>query len=489
MKRHAILLVMTLVFTVALAPAAGASAERMPVTTSSDEARILYYDGWRYIDSGQTEKARPLFEKAVALDPKFVLGYLGLAWSQPRFKDMFEFAGKAVKLRETADISEAERIYIDGAWASLNADMDGWVTSTEKLADMFPQDARAQYDRGNAVLFGRTDPAGALEHLENAASVDPAFTPVHNSLGWCHRQLGSYDKAEKSYKLYIELAPENPAAHDAFAALLLKLGRFDEATNSYRQALHYDPMYVSSHQGICTTLMLDDKHDEARSHIRSLYDKAPNDGIRSGIHFATAVIYADEGRLDDALGELEKNYALSEKIQDVVAMRIDLNNAGRVLLEMGRHDEAMVKYEKALDLALQSDQTEQRKEAQRIAHVYRQGTFALAKGRIDEARGHAKDLSEKAASFGNIFITQVSHQLLGMIALETGRYDEAIDEFMKSNSGDAYNMYRMALAFEGKGDDKKMREMLTYVVEYRGVLNLNYAFVRHIAKTRLNHPG
>jgi tetratricopeptide (TPR) repeat protein len=463
-----------------------AGNELMPVTTTSDEARNLYHEGWKFIDTGQSEKSRPLFEKALSLDPDFALAHVGLAFSQPTFKDMFASAQRATELAKTGQFTDAEKLFIEAAWAALNADTETWIGNTRKIAEMFPRDPRSQYNMGNCVLFGQSDPAGSIPYLEAAVAIDPSFTPVHNSLGWGYRQLGEFDKAEQSYRRYIELTPENPAAHDAYAALLLKLGRFDESTTSYRTALRYDPAYMSSHQGICTSLMLDGKHDEARKHIKLLYEKAPNDGIRSGIHFATAVIYTDEGKLDMALEELKKNFALSEKLEDALAMQLDLSNMARVLTEMGRYDEAAAKYKKSLEIAMASDQADQRKEATKIVHLYSVGNIALHKGDIDTAKETAAELASKAEAFGNPFIVKLAHQLAGMIALETKDYQRAIDEFMLANNGDAYNMYRMALAFEGMGNGEKAVEMLTHVVEYRGVLNLNYAFVRHMAEAKLN---
>ena len=56
----------------------------------------------------------------------------------------------------------------------------------------------------------------------------------------------------------------------------------------------------------------------------------------------------DSGKLDQALAEVEKQYALGEKSNDAAAMAGDMQLKGNILLEMGRHDDAKKAYEQAL---------------------------------------------------------------------------------------------------------------------------------------------
>ena len=99
--------------------------------------------------------------------------------------------------------------------------------------------------------------------------------------------------------------------------------------------------------------------------------------------------------------------------------------------------------------------------------------------------GGAAEFAQQSKPFGIRGLDQAAHQLAGVIALEEKRWDDALGEFLQANSGDAYNMYRMALAFEGKGDREGYVRMLRYVDGYRGVLNLNYSFVRQKTQARL----
>src|SRR4029453_14155469 len=55
-----------------------ADGDKIPITTSSPEARKLYLDGRDLLEKLRATDARRLFEQAVAKDPNFALAYVGL---------------------------------------------------------------------------------------------------------------------------------------------------------------------------------------------------------------------------------------------------------------------------------------------------------------------------------------------------------------------------------------------------------------------------
>ena len=459
---------------------------KLPITTSSDEARQLYTEGRKLLDSFRIEEAYPFFERAVELDPDFVLGWMGLSFSQPRFKEMFELANQAKAMLDRVKVSEGERLQLLGYHASLNADPKTWRDSYARLAEIHPNDERIVYQLGNVHQWNLRDRAGALKLYRRALEIDPGYAPAWNQIGSVQWLENNYDEAEKAYLRTIELAPSDPTTHQSYGDLLLKLGRFDDAMGRYQDALAIRPLFEPAHRGIAAVLLHQDRHDQARERLRALYPKVANDGVRSGIHFALAVTYADEGNFEAALGELEMNYALSEKIHDTFAMALDLTNIAQVLSEAGRHDEAMRARERSLRLIVDApDQPQQRKDIRRVVYILTEGYTALAKGNLATAKAKAAEYAKKCQRFEISGLERSGHQLAGVIALEEKRWDDALGELLQANTGDAYNMYRMALAFEGKGDHEGYVRMLRYVDEYRGVLNFNYSFVRHKARARL----
>ena len=74
--------------------------------------------------------------------------------------------------------------------------------------------------------------------------------------------------------------------------------------------------------------------------MQKITDKARTDGERRTALFGQMVVAADTGKLDQALAEVEKQYALGQKTNDIPAMAGDLQLKGNILLEMGRFDDA-----------------------------------------------------------------------------------------------------------------------------------------------------
>ena len=72
-----VVIVSLVAFSTQLAAQTKQAAEKIPITTSSDEARTLYLKGRDLAEKLRATDARRLYEQAVAKDPNFALGYVG----------------------------------------------------------------------------------------------------------------------------------------------------------------------------------------------------------------------------------------------------------------------------------------------------------------------------------------------------------------------------------------------------------------------------
>ena len=88
----------------------------------------------------------------------------------------------------------------------------------------------------------------------------------------------------------------------------MKTGRFDESIAQYRKALGVNSHFAPSFIGISSDLMFQSKYDESRAEAMKLHTNARNDGEKRAALFAVTVTYADEGKYDKALAELDKQY-------------------------------------------------------------------------------------------------------------------------------------------------------------------------------------
>jgi tetratricopeptide (TPR) repeat protein len=75
-----------------------------------------------------------------------------------------------------------------------------------------------------------------------------------------------------------------------------------------------------------------------------------------------------------------------------------------------------------------------------------------------------------------------AHELSGAIALQERKYDQALEELRQGNQQDPYTLYRIGLAYQGKGDQARAADFFRRAADQHTLPTLNYAFVRAKAK-------
>ena len=457
--------------------------DKIPITTTSEEALTYYLQGRDLFEKLRGQESKQFFEKAVAADSNFAIAYLNLSLVQSSAKGFFEQLNKAVALADK--VTEGERLWILGFQAGAYAYPVKQRDYYQKLVDAYPKDERAHNLLGNNY-FGQQEYEHAIEEYKKAIEIAPDFSQPYNQLGYAYRFLENYTEAEKAFKKYIELIPDDPNPYDSYAELLMKMGKYDESIESYKKALSLNPNFVASHIGIATNLNFKGNHGNTRKQLQKLYNIARNDGGRRAAHFAMAVSYVDEGNMDNALEELNKQYALAEKINDASAMSGDLVAIGNILLESGKIDEALIKYKKAVKLVEESNLSKEIKDNTKRGYLFNSARVALMKKDFTTAKDESKKYRNQVEAINNPFQIRLSHELAGMIALEEKDYDKALEELQQANQQNPYNHYRIAIAYRGKGDEEKAKESCLKASKFNALNNLNYAFIRNKAQQLLN---
>lgn len=161
--------------------------------TDNPEAYEAYLQG-RYFSSSRNNegmsKAVEYFQKAVVLDPKFAEAYAGLADTQYLLFD-------------------------------YNFELKPEVVESSK------------------------------ENLQLALSLKPELAEALTTLGTMQMNYDwNWANAEKSFKLAIDSAPNEPTAHIRYGALLLRLARFDEAQTQFEQAMALDPLSITGNTNL-----------------------------------------------------------------------------------------------------------------------------------------------------------------------------------------------------------------------------------------------
>lgn len=464
------------------APDAAAKTGKIPVTTSSEEARKEFLAGRDLSEKLRITDSIAHFDKAISLDPDFALAELSRANASPTAKEFFDHLKKAVALADKA--SDGERMLIQANEAGANANPTKQKEILEKLVAAYPNDERAHFTLGGHY-FGQQDYTQAISHYKKATELAPDYSTAFNILGYAYRQNEAYGDAENAFKKYIELIPNDPNPYDSYAELLLKMGRFDEAITQYNKALAIDSNFVNSHFGIAAALAYKGKTAEAQAELQKMTQKARSDGERRTALFGQMVVAADSGKLDQALAELAKQYALGEKSSDAAAMAGDLQLRGNILLEMGKLDEAKQAYDQALKTTADSNLSKEIKDNAERFHHYNLARVAVAKKDLAAAKTETETFRKGAEAAKNANQLRQAHELAGRIALEEENYDVAITEFTQANQQNPDVLYLLGHAYHGKGDAAKAKESFTKAAKFNSLPALNYAFVRSKAEKAL----
>ena len=427
------------------------TAGKIPITTSSDEARQAYVKG------------RDLQEKLRATERARAVRTGGRQGSELRAG--LRRPGEHSRHDQGVHRRRDEGRVADGRGQRRGAPhhpRDGRGTEEPAGAvlaafhrarcESFPNDERAQNLLAN-VYFVRQDYTAAIDHFVKATTINPSFSQPYNQLGYAYRFIEKYDEAEKTFKKYTELIPDDPNPYDSYAELLMKRGRFDESITSYRKALSIDPNFVASYIGIgndylfmgrlrrCACGIHQDRHG------RPQYRRASSRALLDG-----GLLRGQDGATDKAVGEIKAQYALAEKEHDGASMSGDLNQMGDILREAGRLDEASAKYAEAVSTIDKAEVPQQLKDATHRNYLFEQGRLAVAKNDLPTAKAKASEYATQIAVRKVPFEVRQLHELSGLINLADKQPSVAVEEFKQSNQQDPRIIYLTSVAAQQAGD-------------------------------------
>ncbi len=227
----------------------------MHKTTDNLEAYDAFLRGYEYCCRFTQEanaKGRQLYEKAVALDPRYAEAYAALGqtyllewnyqWSQDpqTLQRALELAQKAISIDDA--VPRAHLIL--GLVYLLLKQYDQALSSTERAVALDPNFADS-YALGLATIFsfvGR--PAEAVGLVEKAMRLNPRSPPLYFfELGRAYRLLGRSEEAIAALKEALARNSNLLYAHFQLAGIYSELGREEEARAAAAEVLRLNPHF------------------------------------------------------------------------------------------------------------------------------------------------------------------------------------------------------------------------------------------------------
>jgi len=213
--------------------------------TRDPEAYQLYLKGryhWNKRTGESLEKALGYFQQAVARDPGFALGHIGVADSY-------------LLLEQYGDRSVTE------------------MTAKAEVA------------------------------LKKALAIDDGISEAYASLGFVHQNKRQWNESGKAYERAVELNPSYPTARHWYNIYLRQVGRVDEALVQVRKAQELDPLSMIIGSNVADVLAIVGQRDEALREAEKYLEIDPDFAQMLGI---VAQLYSRAGRHAEAVAAAKK---------------------------------------------------------------------------------------------------------------------------------------------------------------------------------------
>ena len=151
----------------------------------------------------------------------------------------------------------------------------------------------------------------------SASKLDESLADAHAALGYIHL-IYDWDgpAAERELQRAIQLNPSLSTARLNYASYLSTQGRHDESVLEIRRAVELDPLSLRAHADGASLLLFAKRYDEAIELARKSLELDPNFAL--GLTFQ-GVAYAEQGRFQEAIGNLQKAARL-DKSPSILAL-------------------------------------------------------------------------------------------------------------------------------------------------------------------------
>jgi serine/threonine-protein kinase len=224
---------------------------------------------FRRLERGGLQRARELFEQAVAIDPGLGQAHAGLAGmhamsftftTDPRvLHEAVTCADRAIAADATLADAYVWRGYARWRLGSAQAALE----DEQRAVDLDGDRPMPHYFMG-AILAEQGRPAEGIAPFQRAVARNDGYTYSFYGLGWCHMQCGNLEEAIWCFRRARDLEGVGPDGHIIGAGSLLaeayrRQGNAEQGRSEALKALEHvesaDHMYRDSHRAVCLLVL------------------------------------------------------------------------------------------------------------------------------------------------------------------------------------------------------------------------------------------
>jgi len=455
----------------------------IPVSTSSEEALQNFNEGLALFDEGNGQKARPLFDKALELDPNFVSAQWYRAWSANSAKDWGENRDKFLAMRDQAN--EAEAIIMDYFEADKKDDEEKELETMKKLVSAYPKSARALVFLGDEYS-GLEDHETGRSHYEKALELDEDFIPAINALGFSYMfsEPVDYEKCETYMAKAAAILPNSSKTHINLGDAYRAQNKLEDALASYKKATELDPEdeVTLSKAGHANTFL--GNYEEARKNFQ---DSRAVSEFGTGAFGPEAFTYLYEN------GDYQKTLDfLSEFSAKIDGMDIPESNktgakagcAGISVViathfkDSERLNEAMKSWKPLTTKQAEDVDSESARLYTQANILYWEGLAHVIEGEFEGASAKADMIKTTLEPINDPNKLRPYHRIHARVNFDQGNYDKALEHLAEMDESNIYDKYWTAKAHMKAGNTDKALEMFKELSTWN-FNNVIYALIRN----------
>lgn len=449
---------------------ANVSLAMLPMSTSSNAARMHAELGQRALDFGHVTDAQEHFREALAADSTSAFAQLGIANASTTFSEYDVALAAAAKLGEHA--SRAEQLQIAIAQKTLVNDYAGAEGFARQLIVATPKNPRAYLELAG-VQQQMGNHADARATLKKAIAVGPGFWPAYRQLAYSYMTLQPTDpaKAKQYVARMVALEPREAQSFVTQGSYYRAMNQLPLARIAYTRAAELDPTESLALQQRGHVESFLGNYDAARADYDAAARLAKRNESASYAMFR-AYVAAHEGNPKQAIAELDALVARidSMDVTDKLGAKIAaLTSEAQMAIETG--DFASASRALAQRTPLVREQVAQATET-RVKDLvegdiaYYDGLLAARSGDVSLAKAKADDIMRIMAETSDPRKNQNAHAVLGVLALEQKDFAGASSHLAQANQDDMFIIYERALALEGEGKKKEAKAMFRKVARF-----------------------
>jgi len=455
--------------------------EKMPITTSSDEARDLFREGRAEIELMNYREAIPLLEKAIKTDPSFALAYMYLSQAKGAGSTFDkQTLDKAIKMADNA--TKGEKHFIMYANAIREGNEKAIIKHRDVLQDLFPDDERIALWAGwHDYVIDNYDKA--IEYFERSLAINENYHLPYRFLGYTYMRKNDMEMAEHYMKQYVEMIPENADANHSFAYILRNMGKLDESIEYSKKAIEIDPEYVASYKGIGDSYLFKGDFETARNYYREYQENAQHNNQKfSGLVYE-ATTYLHEDKPDKAMKVMDKYLTLADELNMPIFKIYGTGIKSFMFTETDQSDKGLVECKKIPKLISTTELTDTEKRQHEIVYCLREFHALTFNNDIKKAENAKVKCNEELENGGTTGNWRYFNRIAGVLEMKKGSYDRARD-YLANAWNVPITWYYMGLTYDREGNKDKAKKYYKKVMNhYSNYLEL--ALVRNKAVAAL----